>query len=65
MEVCAMHGVWKLILPVTAAAVLAIPGFAIADCSPSHGATASIPSSQSVAEQPAPTPPAAPSGGNG
>ena len=58
-----MHKVWKLILAVSAAAVLAAPSVSFA-CD-YHGVTASVPSSQSVAEQPAPTPPAAPPSGNG
>jgi len=56
-----MTSVCKIILPLAAAAVLAVPSVSFADCSAKHGATASLPSSQSVAEQPAPTP----SGGNG
>lgn len=60
-----MPSVCKFILPVAVAAVLAIPRVSFADCSPGHGATASMPSSQSVAEQPVPTPPATPPSGNG
>ena len=58
-----MMNLCKIILPLAAAAVLAVPGASFADCSAKHGATASLPSSQSVAEQPAPAP--MPSGGNG
>lgn len=58
-----MPSVCKFILPLAAAAALAVPGVSFA-CD-YHGATASIPSSQSVAEQPVPTPPATPPSGNG
>jgi hypothetical protein len=47
----------KLILPLAAVAAFSLPGIAAAECSSGHGKTVSIPSSQSVAEQPTQTPP--------
>jgi hypothetical protein len=46
----------KLILPLAAVAAFSLPGIAAAECA-GHGKTVSIPSSQSVAEQPTQTPP--------
>lgn len=65
MEIRTMSSVCKLLLPLAAAAALAIPSVSFADCSPGHGATASMPSSQSVAEQPVPSTPAIPPGNSG
>ena len=63
MEVRTMPSVCKLLLPLAAAVALAIPGVSLA-CD-YHGASASLSTPQSVAEQPAPTPPAAPPGNSG
>lgn len=55
----------KFVLPLAAAATLAVPGIAFADCSPSHGATASMPAPESVAQTPTPATPAPMPGSNG
>lgn len=53
----------KFVLPLAAAAVLAAPGIVLA-CD-YHGVSASLPSSQSVAETPAPATPAPTPGSSG
>jgi len=48
-----MPSLRKLILPLVAVAAFSLPGIAAAECTAGHGKTASLPSSQSIAEQPA------------